>query len=90
MLILRGGLGVWGRGRVASESYLAIIIEHNSRVLRGKLMVAQLVKFSELTDPEGLWTSSPEPATTCFTALPASTPQCVICSFEIEFSPIGT
>jgi len=32
-------------GGEASESYLAIIIENNSRVLHGGLLVAQLVKF---------------------------------------------
>jgi hypothetical protein len=42
-----------GRGE-ASESYLAIAIENNTRVLQGKLVVAQLVKFAEFTEPEDL------------------------------------
>jgi hypothetical protein len=46
-------LEAWGRGE-AIESYLAIIIENNARVLHGKLMVAQLVRFTELVEPEGL------------------------------------
>ena len=47
------GFGGMGRGE-ASESYLAIAIENNTRVLQGKLVVAQLVKFAEFTEPEDL------------------------------------